>query len=194
MLSCITLQVRSISLIGCVAWTNNANTVCRRLQTDASVPWDRCAWVQSPASHQLFFSAVSENTFSHTNTHSHTSLSPNHWSQIGAKYRRWGRDIGSCQMRPHNQPLTVRLLCSSIMTSRCTCLSARPAPHTGTQVRLNIAPLPLCLPPLHHSAPHPSSPPHTHPSFQSLIWSKLGSVARQSLNTYTIPLSSRPLL
>lgn len=97
----------------------------------------------------------------HTHSHTYTSLSPNHWSQIGAKYRRWGRDIGSCQMGRHYQPVTVRLLCSSIMTSRCTCLSARPAPHTGTRVRLNIAPLPLCLPPLHHSAPRPQTP-HTH--------------------------------
>lgn len=69
-------------------------------------------------------------------------------------------------MRPHYQPLTVRLLCSSIITSPCTCLCAWPPLHTGTQVRLNIAAAALCT-------PHPPTP-----SFKPLIWSKLGTVAR----------------
>lgn len=79
-------------------------------------------------------------------------------------------------MRPHYQPRTVRL-CSSIMTSRCTCLSAmaRSSPHTGTQVRLNIAGLPLCLSPLPHAAPFcrttpnypPSPPPINTPLFST---------------------------
>lgn len=72
------------------------------------------------------------------------------------------------------------------MTSRCTCLSAWPPLHTGTQVRLNIAVLPLCLSLLPHAAPlctTPPTPPHPHtPLFQPLIWSKLGAVARVTLS------------
>lgn len=154
MLSRITLQVRNTSMIVCIAWANTANTLCH-LQTDASLPRDSSASVQSPPTHPLFF-LESQKTFAHT------ALSSNHRSQIEAKYRWWGRAIGSCQMRPHYQPLTVRRLCSSIMTSHCTCLSARPTPHTGTQVRLNIAVLSLsvclCCPTLHHSARRPHRP------------------------------------
>lgn len=176
MLRCITLQVRDVSMIGCIVWANTDNTVCH-LQTDASLPRDSSASVQSPPTHPLFF-LEPRHTCTHTNTL--TALSPNHWSQTGAKYRQWGRAIGSCQMRPHYQPLTVRLLCSSIITSHCTCLCAWPPLHTGTQVRLNIAIAPCC------SAPHPPTP-----SFKPFIWRKLGTVARPA---YRLTLSLSRLI
>ena len=135
----IALQVRDTSVIGCIASANTADTVCRP-QTDASLPSDSSAGVQSLPTHPLFFFFFSWSPGTHLHTCTHPLAHCR--SRIRAKYRWWGRAIGSCQMRPHYQPLTVRLLCSSIMTSRCTCLSTQASSthgHSG-QTKYSRAP------------------------------------------------------
>lgn len=161
MLIHITPHVRNASVIGRVAWANTANTQCVVFKQMLVSP-ETAPPVSGPHSHAHCFS-WSPGTHLHSCTRTNTSIAASprsRWSQIRAKHRQWGRAIGSCQTRPHYQPLTARLLCSSIMTSRCTCLSAWPPLHMGTQVRLNIAILSLshCCRTLHRCA-QPTVPP-----------------------------------
>lgn len=181
----ITLQVRNTSTIGCIAWANTANTVCR-LQTDASLPRDSSASVQSPPTHPLFFLETFAHLHSHTETC--TALSSSHRSQISTKYRRWCRAIGSCQMRPHyqalvfvhnNQPLHLFL-----------CLAFSTHGHSG-QTKYSRA-LPLGLSLLPHATPL-CTPPHPHPPFKPLIWSKRGTVASPA-SRVTRALVSSPFI
>lgn len=147
-----------------------------RLQTDASLPRDSSASVQSPPTHPLFFLETFAHLHSHTETC--TALSSSHRSQISTKYRRWCRAIGSCQMRPHyqalvfvhnNQPLHLFL-----------CLAFSTHGHSG-QTKYSRA-LPLGLSLLPHATPL-CTPPHPHPPLKPLIWSKRGTVA--CLQSYT---------
>ena len=188
----IALQVRDTSVIGCIAWANTADTVCLP-QTDASLPSDSSTGVQSLPTHPLLFS-WSPGTHLHTCTHPLAQRR----SRIRAKYRRWGRAIGSCQTRPHYQPLTVRLLCSSIMTSRCTCLSTQASSthgHSG-QTKYSRAPsLSLsvasrCCTTLQNTPRSPKTPP-----FSTWCWSKLSTGVRPAWRVTLSPprLISSPL-
>lgn len=186
MLALISLQVRNASMIGCVAWALATKRICC-LQTDASLPRDSSASVQSPPTRPVFLRHPA-----HICTLEFSQTLAQLWAPTagaGTKYRQRAGTIGSCQMRPHYQALTLRLLCSSIMTSRRTCLAARPPLHTGTRVRLNITVLPLCLSlalcctSLHNNPPNPfhthMNPANTQPSISKpFMWSKLRRVTR----------------
>lgn len=197
MLRRITLQVRNTSMIGCIAWANIANTVCR-LQTDASLPRDSSASVQSLPTHPLFF-LESQHTFSHTCTHTKTctALSPNHWSQIRAKYRRWGTAIGSCQMRPRYQPDCEALVFfhNDQPLHLSLCLASSTHGHSGQtkysrapSLSLSVASRCTTL----HNPTHPT--PSPHPSFSASHLEQTRCSGQACLKSYTIPLSSRPLL